>query len=194
MKKQSSIILILLCIFLCCSCSKSRKDNSDANIETYVIPVEIYAYQDLEELDETDKKNFELKVAYTLQSSESDKSLTKGIYDDKSKLVYLTFNDEQKKSYVATLKELIEENPATMYSSDEFKLENYSGDAMNIRIRVSDKSTFEKYHRSFNGVIDSLIQLQIIYGISYEDAIVTAEIIYNDGTTENQTLHWSDIY
>ena len=190
------LITIIIMFAGCSNLKKTRNNNSndDNYTETYDIPVEIYTYTDLDELDDEGRTDFSQQLLLTFQASESDKSLTKGIYNGDSRLVSLTFDVNQKKSYISSLKEFLNSDPATMYSGGEYKLEHYSDDSKYITICVSDKETFNRYFSSFQMEISSLIQLQILSGTNYEDTSVTAKIIYRDGTIEEQVLTWKDIY
>lgn len=191
MKKQRIIIFVILVSIFCCGCSKSGKT---ANTKTYVMPVELYMLTDLDTLDDSDKSVFNQQVVLNLQASEHDGSLTSGQYDDKSGLISLTFNDDQKNNYISSLIYFLKSDSATMYSNGEYKLLQYSDDSKIIKIETLDKEAFEKYQTSFDMSVDILIQLQILMGATYDDAMVKAEITYNNGTYEELTLTWKDIY
>lgn len=199
MKKIYFLFILVTVLFFCCSCSKDTTSQNGSNsddkyTDTYVMPIEIYAYMDLDELNDEEKTYLFQQVTLTLQAAESDNSLTKGLYDDVSQTVSLTFNVNQKKSYVSKLKNYLNFDSATMFSNGEYRLEHYSDDSKYMRVSVLDKTTFSKCKSSFKMAASNLIQLQILFGTSYEDTSVTAEIIYSDGTIEEQVLTWKDIY
>lgn len=88
----------------------------------------------------------------------------------------------------------MQSDSATLFSDGEYKLLQYSEDTKIIKIKTTDKETFEKYRDSFEMSVDIMLQLQILDGVSYEDAVVTAEITYDNGVYIEQTLTWKDIY
>lgn len=197
MKRQYIILVIMLICFFCCGCSKADKTSekgNEADTKTYVMPIELYTLTDTDELDDSDKLIFNQQVMQSIRASQNDGSLKNGQYDDESGLISLTFDDSQKNNYISSLKEYLQSDSTALLSNGEYKLLQYSDDIKIIKIKTTDKETFEKYRDSFERSVDIMLQLQILMGASYEDAVVTAEITYDNGTYIEQTLTWKDIY
>lgn len=197
MKRQYIILVIMMICFFCCGCLKADKTSekgNEAETKTYVMPIELYTLTDTDELDDSDKLIFNQQVMQSIRASQNDGSLKNGQYDDESGLISLTFDDSQKNNYISSLKEYLQSDSTALLSNGEYKLLQYSDDIKIIKIKTTDKEIFEKYRDSFERSVDIMLQLQILMGASYEDAVVKAEITYDNGTYIEQTLTWKDIY
>lgn len=197
MKRQHIILVTMLICFFCCGCSKyddAPEKENEAETKTYVMPIELYTFTDTDELDDSDKLFFNQQILQNIRASQDDESLKNGQYDEETGLISLSFDASQKDSYISSLKYYLQSDSATLFSDGEYKLLQYSEDTKIIKIKTTDNETFEKYWDSFEMSVDIMLQLQILDGVSYEDAVVTAEITYDNGTYIEQTLTWKDIY